>query len=61
MSPSRADSLLRPSPILEDIWQGIKQSTVLLADLPDCNANVFYELSATRSDIVIPSATPDTG
>ena len=29
---------------MEDIWQGIKQSAVLLADLTDRNPNVFYEL-----------------
>lgn len=44
MLPRRADSLSRPSPIMEDIWQGIKEATMLLADLTDRNANVFYEL-----------------
>jgi len=29
---------------MEDVWQGIKQSSVLLADLAGRNSNVFYEL-----------------
>ncbi|MEK6289222.1 MAG: hypothetical protein AABO57_26205 [Acidobacteriota bacterium] len=44
LQPLRADSLSKPSPIMEDVWRLTKLAGVLLADLTGCNVNVFYEL-----------------
>lgn len=40
----RADDVLGPTPIMEDIWQGINGARVVLAELTGQNPNVFYEL-----------------
>lgn len=45
----RGDSLFRPSPIMADIWQMIQDSEVLVADLTEKNANVFYELGLAHA------------
>jgi hypothetical protein len=45
----RGDSLFRPSPIMADIWQMIQDSKVLVADLTEKNANVFYELGLAHA------------
>ncbi len=45
----RGDSLFRPSPIMADIWQMIQNSKVLVADLTEKNANVFYELGLAHA------------
>lgn len=44
LRPIRADSLRRPRSILGDILQEIGQAGIIIADLTDLNANVFYEL-----------------
>lgn len=56
----RGDSLFRPSPIMGDIWTMIQGATVLVAELTEKNANVFYELGlghAIGKPIVLISET----
>lgn len=58
----RGDSLFRPSPIMGDIWTMIQNATVLVAELTEKNANVFYELGlghAIGKPIVLMSETMD--
>jgi hypothetical protein len=45
----RGDSLFRPSPIMADVWQMIQDAKVLIADLTEKNANVFYELGLAHA------------
>ena len=49
LSPVRADDLFRPSAIVNDLWNMIQRSDVLLADLTTKNANVFYELGLAHA------------
>lgn len=60
--PLRGDSLFRPSPIMADIWKLIQDAKVLLADLTEKNANVFYELGlahAVGKPVVLIAETMD--
>jgi hypothetical protein len=45
----RGDSLFRPSPIMADIWQMTQDAKVLVAELTEKNANVFYELGLAHA------------
>ncbi len=45
----RGDSLFRPSPIMADVWKFIQDAKVLVADLTEKNANVFYELGLAHA------------
>jgi hypothetical protein len=45
----RGDSLYRPTTIVDDIWQGIQTSKLLIAELTDRNPNVFYELGLAHA------------
>jgi hypothetical protein len=47
----RADELFSSGSVVEQIWEQIQKSSVLLADLTDRNANVFYELGLAHADI----------
>lgn len=49
LEAKRADSLLRPSPIIKDIWEYIRTSKVLIADLTGPNPNVMYELGLAHA------------
>ena len=40
----RADDIRRPTEIMRDVWEHINSARVIIADLTDKNANVFYEL-----------------
>lgn len=40
----RADEIITPNPIIDDIISAIQESTVIIADVSDKNPNVFYEL-----------------
>ena len=56
--PVRADELFSTGSVVEQIWEQIEKSAVLLADLTDKNANVFYELGlahAARKPVVFTS------
>jgi len=53
--PVRADELFTTGSVVEQIWEQIEKARVLLADLTDRNANVFYELGlahAARKPVV---------
>jgi len=45
----RGDSLFRPTTIIDDIWQGIRDSKFLIAELTGKNPNVFYELGLAHA------------
>ncbi|HEV2342335.1 MAG TPA: hypothetical protein VGS15_11100 [Candidatus Acidoferrales bacterium] len=49
LDPHRADDLYRPSAIVHDIWEYVKSSRVMLADLTGKNPNVFYELGLAHA------------
>lgn len=49
LEPKRADDLYRPSNIVQDIWSLTKKAKIILADLTNKNANVFYELGLAHS------------
>jgi hypothetical protein len=60
--PVRADELFSTGSVVEQIWEQIEKSAVLLADLTDKNANVFYELGlahAARKPVVFTSRRVD--
>ena len=45
----RADDLYRPSTIVSDIWKFTMKAKLVLADLSEKNANVFYELGLAHA------------
>jgi hypothetical protein len=47
--PVRADELFSTGSVVEQIWEQIEKSVVLLADLTDKNPNVFYELGLAHA------------
>lgn len=47
--PVRADELFSTGSVVEQIWEQICKAKVLLADLTDKNANVFYELGLAHA------------
>jgi len=47
--PVRADELFRTGSVMEQIWEQIGKAKLLLADLSDKNANVFYELGLAHA------------
>lgn len=49
LNPVRGDDILRPSVIVRDIWEDIKDSKALLADLTNRNPNVYYELGLAHA------------
>src|ERR1700687_1738093 len=57
--PVRADELFSTGSVVEQIWEQIGKARVLLADLTDKNANVFYELGlahAAKKPVVLTAA-----
>jgi hypothetical protein len=57
--PVRADELFTTGSVVEQIWEQIQKAKVLLADLTDKNANVFYELGlahAAKKPVVFTAA-----
>lgn len=60
--PVRADELFSTGSVVEQIWEQIEKSKLLLADLTDKNANVFYELGlahAARKPVVFTAGKVD--
>ncbi len=58
MEPLRGDELFSSGTVIEQIWEQIQKSKILLADLTGKNANVFYELGlahAARKPVVFTS------
>jgi hypothetical protein len=49
LTPRRADNLYRPSAIINDIWALTNDAKLILADLSEKNANVFYELGLAHA------------
>jgi len=47
--PVRADGLFSTGSVMEQIWDQIGKSTILLADLTGKNPNVFYELGLSHA------------
>lgn len=47
--PVRADELFTTGNVVEQIWEQIVKAKVLLADLSEKNANVFYELGLAHA------------
>jgi hypothetical protein len=47
--PIRADELFTTGSVVEQIWDQIEKSKILLADLSEKNANVFYELGLAHA------------
>jgi hypothetical protein len=62
MEPLRADELFSTGTVIEQIWEQIQKSKILLADLTGKNPNVFYELGlahAAHKPVVFTSANLD--
>jgi hypothetical protein len=62
LDPIRADELFSTGSVVEQIWEQVAKSKVLLADLTDKNPNVFYELGlahAARKPVVFTAAKID--
>lgn len=49
LEPVRADELFSTGSVIEQIWEQIEKSKILLADLTGKNANVFYELGLAHA------------
>lgn len=49
LTARRADNLYRPSAIINDIWALTNEAKLILADLSEKNANVFYELGMAHA------------
>lgn len=49
--PIRADELFSTGSVVEQIWEQINKSKILLAELTGKNANVFYELGLAHAAI----------
>ncbi len=49
LEPIRADELYSSGSVVDQIWEQIQRSKVLLADLTGRNANVFYELGLAHA------------
>lgn len=63
LTPMRADDdIFATGKIMDQIWRGIHQATVLVAELTSKNPNVFYELGlahALRKPVVLVSSNED--
>lgn len=46
---TRGDDFMTPGVILDDIWKGINESELIIADITVHNANVFYELGIAHT------------
>lgn len=60
--PIRADELFTTGSVVEQVWEQIEKAKLLLADLSEKNANVFYELGlahAARKPVVFTASTVD--
>lgn len=58
----RADEIYDNKAIIDDIWEGINEAKVLIADLTGRNANVFYELGlahARGKEVILIAQTED--
>lgn len=49
LEPKRADEIHGPKRIMSDIWDGLKSSRLVIAELTEKNTNVFYELGLAHA------------
>jgi hypothetical protein len=49
MSPVRADDIYHAGPVMQQIWDMIRTAKLVLADLTEKRANVFYEIGVAHS------------
>lgn len=52
----KADDIFKPGPIVEQIWEYIIRSRIIIADVTERNPNVFYELGIAHTlgkDVII--------
>lgn len=49
LQPKRADEIFTSSSIIQDIWQSINKSSILIADVTGRNPNVFYEVGLSHA------------
>lgn len=63
LEPVRADNdIFATGKIMDQVWRGIRQATVLVAELTSKNPNVFYELGlahALEKPVVLVSSNQD--
>jgi hypothetical protein len=62
LEPVRADELFSTGSVVEQIWEQIEKSKLLLADLSGKNPNVFYELGlahAAKKPVIFTSFAVD--
>lgn len=62
MDPVRADGIFKSGQVIEQIWNGVQSSRVLLAELTGKNTNVFYELGlahALGKPVILVASTID--
>jgi len=63
LTPVRADAeIFGTGKIIDQIWRGISEATVLVAELTTKNANVFYELGlahALQKPVILVSSNQD--
>lgn len=63
LAPLRADAdIFATGKIMDQVWRGIRQATVLVAELTSKNPNVFYELGlahAQRKPVILVSSNED--
>lgn len=58
----KADDLFTPTAIMEDIWEYINRSRLIIADVTGRNPNVFYELGIAHTvgkDVIILTQNED--
>jgi hypothetical protein len=49
LSSIRADDIYGVDPIMEDVWAGINESSVVIAEITGRNANVMYEVGIAHT------------
>jgi hypothetical protein len=49
LSPKRGDSMFRAGNVVRQIWELISESVVVLAEVSEQNANVYYELGLAHA------------
>lgn len=49
ITPIRADKIQMPGIIIDQIWKNIKNSFCVIAEISECNCNVYYELGLSHA------------
>lgn len=45
----RADEITRARPVMDDLWESINRSAIIIAELSGCNPNVLYEVGMAHT------------